>query len=412
MTSACLFLLLWIGCWRSFVTANGPCVPEVRGEPFVQYVEKKNCDVDKKLLKLFNPVSFNESVTNNRTLNFMCTGFIDALNLTTDSTLESLCVYGLLSDIRDTDFCSNDRMMTVLEAVVENAVFDKISIIVANFTRNHCHVICDSSNELCWAFGITAKLVLKQSVTSTTPPTNATEPTTVLTTEPTAVPSTEVPIPDFFNDKTSHTSDVHNDNGDTSDTPVDETVPNKVSPVSGSIGDVQKPHEIGDTGEGTARTDAKQEILISPSNDGSQNLQNNVTINNDTTVNPTTASSTTVIANATVTAKPTTATSANTSESSSAQNVTTSEDYINEEMLQDSFLQPEGEDNAQDYGAEDTNKTGQDDQRDHDSIIHVVNLIDDDDDDGYSYFHFAAILLFILFLGVAGYLASHNRKKV
>ena len=37
---------------------------------------------------------------------------------------------------------------------------------------------------------------------------------------------------------------------------------------------------------------------------------------------------------------------------------------------------------------------------------------EDDDDDGYSYWHFAAILLFILFLGVAGYLASLNRKKV
>jgi len=37
---------------------------------------------------------------------------------------------------------------------------------------------------------------------------------------------------------------------------------------------------------------------------------------------------------------------------------------------------------------------------------------DEDDDDGYSYWHFAAVLLFILFLGVATYLATLNRKKV
>ena len=74
MAIAFSFLLLCIGCWRSFVTANDqpPCIPEVRGEPFVKYVENKNCEVDEKLVKLFQPLSFNESVANKPTANFIC----------------------------------------------------------------------------------------------------------------------------------------------------------------------------------------------------------------------------------------------------------------------------------------------------------------------------------------------------
>ena len=202
MARSFFFFLLCIGYWLSFVIAAKPCIPEVRGEPFVQYVENKNCEVDEKLLELFNSVSFNESVANMPTTNFMCIGFIDALNVTKDSTLENLCVFGLLSDIRDDDFCSDSKMMTVLEKVVDSSVFDRISLIVANFTRQHCDVMCDGSNELCWAFGITAKLILKQRVVSTTPPTTATKPT--------AAPTTNVPIPNLFDAK-SRTSDGHHD---------------------------------------------------------------------------------------------------------------------------------------------------------------------------------------------------------
>ena len=202
MARSFYLILLCIGCWRSFVIAAKPCVPEVRGDSFVQYVENKNCEVDEKLLKLFNPVSFNESVVNRLTANFICTGFIDALNVTRDSTLENLCVLGLLSDIRDTYFCSDSKMMAVLEAVIDSSVFDGISITVANFTRQHCDVVCKDCNELCWAFGITAKLVLKPSVMSTTPPTTATKPT--------AAATTIVPIPDLF-DARPQTSDGHSD---------------------------------------------------------------------------------------------------------------------------------------------------------------------------------------------------------
>ena len=209
MARSFCFALLCLSCWRSLVTANDPCIPEVRGQPFVQYVEKNNCEVDEKLLKLFNPVSFSEFVAKRLTANFICTGFIDALNLSRDSTLENLCVFGLLRDIRDTDFCSDTKMMRVLEEVVDSAVFGKISKKVANFTRQHCDIICDSSSKLCWAFGITAKLVLKQSVMSTTPPTTATEPTATIV------------LPDFFAIKPPHIPDGNDD--DATDKPTDVT---------------------------------------------------------------------------------------------------------------------------------------------------------------------------------------------
>ena len=216
MARSFYFALLCVGCWRSFVTANDPCIPEVRGQPFVQYVENNNCEVDEKLLQLFDPVSFSEFVAKRLTANFICTGFIDVLNLSRDSTLENLCVLGLLSDIRDTDFCSDTKMMRVLEEVIDSAVFKKISKKVANFTRQHCNIICNSSNEMCWAFGITAKLVLKQSVMSTTAPT--TEPTTAPTTEPTTA---TVSLPDLFTTKSPHTPDGNDD--DATDKPADVT---------------------------------------------------------------------------------------------------------------------------------------------------------------------------------------------
>ena len=430
MAGALFLALLCLGCWRSFVTANDPCIPEVRGEPFVQYAKNKNCEVDEKLLKMFNPLSFNDSVVNKPFANFMCTGFIDALNQAGDSTLENLCVIGLLDDIRDADFCSDDKIMRVLEEVVDSAVFDKISKTVSNFTRHHCDMMCSSSNELCWAFGITAKLVLKQSVMSTTAPT--TEPTTAPTTEPTTA---TVSLPDLFTAKPPQPSDDHaDDDVDTTGEPTDDNKNDPSKLFQGGISDVQTPpvassHEDVD---GTAGTDASDEpeIPISPNTNDSQDVQNNVTINDndsDTTENPTAASptndnATTIIANTTVTAKPTTdnttTAATNASESASAQNVTTLEGYISEEEPPASDPIPVDVDDGDSFFTEDAGQTNQEDQSDHDNsdhssiVDHVVDMIDDDDDDGYSYWHFAAILLFILFLGVAGYLASHNRKKV
>ena len=67
------------------------CVPTstVKGEPFVEFMKNKNCEVDEKLLKLFNPESFNESVADKSNVNFMCIGFMDALSLAP----ESLCLF-------------------------------------------------------------------------------------------------------------------------------------------------------------------------------------------------------------------------------------------------------------------------------------------------------------------------------
>ena len=79
----------------------------------------------------------------------------------------------------------------------------------------------------------------------------------------------------------------------------------------------------------------------------------------------------------------------------------------------------EDNDDTQDTTGQDLNSSqdiaghGDDDSTVENPDQGRVNFDDtSNDDDGYSYWHFAAILLFILFLGVAGYLASLNRKKV
>ena len=348
----------------------------------------------------------------------ICTGFIDALNVTRESTLENLCVFGLLGDIWDTDFCFDTKMIKVLEEVVNSAVFDSIIKTVANFTRQHCDMICNSSNELCWAFGITAKLILRQSVMSTT----ATEPTTAPTTEPTTA---AVELPDFFTTKPPHPSDDHtDDDDDTTVTPTDDDKngPSKSSLISGSIYDVQIPdassHGGVEGGDSTAGTDANDEpgTPTSPSTDDDQDVQTNTTINSDNnnaTVNPTSANITIIIANTTVTTKPTTA-------NTTATNASEILGHISEEGPPGSDTIPVDVDDGDSYFTDETGQTSQEEQSNHDSsdhssiMDHVIDVVDDDDDydDGYSYWHFAAILLFILFLGVAGYLASHNRKKV
>ena len=143
-------------------------------------MKNKNCEVDEKLLKLFNPESFDESVANKSNANFMCIGFMDALTLAP----ESLCFFDPLSDIPDSDFCSNTKMMTTLGKIVNGSVFDKRSniVIVSNYTIHYCKMLCTGYNELCWAFGTIARVVLKESSISTT------EPATTTTTDPTTVP--------------------------------------------------------------------------------------------------------------------------------------------------------------------------------------------------------------------------------
>ena len=500
MADTFFFILLCIGCWRSFVIATDPCVPKVRGEPFVQYVEKNNCEVDEKLSKLFSHMSFNE------TANFMCIGFIDALSSTSDLTLESICRFGLLGDIPDGNFCSDTKMMTVLEKVTSPMKFNKSSLIVANFTRQHCDMMCDilsdGSNELCWAFGITAKLVLKQSVVSTTPPIT-TEPTTLPTSEP-SVTTQSLILPtlhppdktntatsdgddddshdnhkdedhdhnnddhdhnnddhdhndddhdhndddhDHNNDDHDHNDDDHDHNDDDHDHNDDEhdrisdehdhndedhervndghddatdSTPVKVENNTSSEDDKEKmgsyfdPHNtqdeqhvsntVGqDAGEGDEKHDNgvagtdiadKQEASTSISNEGTKDVHDNA-INQITNTNDI------------ATEKNITSDEGNTSTSVEL-------DPNDDDLFEDHNF--DGDQNGkQNDDDDDSDQGGDQDNSDHDGSVNHINVIevdDDDDDDGYSYWHFAAILLFILFIGVAGYLASHNRKKV
>ena len=477
MANAFFFILLCIGCWRSFVTATDPCVPKVRGEPFVQYVEKNNCEVDEKLSKLFNHMSFNE------TANFMCIGFIDALSCTSDLTLESICRFGLLGDIPDGNFCSDTKMMTVLEKVT-SPMFNKSSPIVANFTRQHCDMMCDilsdGSNELCWAFGITAKLVQKQSVVSTTPPITA-EPS--VTTQSLVLPALH-PFDktntatsdgddddshdnykdedhDHNNDDHEHNNDDHDHNDDdhdhndddhdhsdddhdhsddehdhisdehdhndeehehvndghdgATDSTTDKLVKvendtsgeddnDKMGPyfdphntqdkqnvsntVGQDVGEGNKKHDDGVTG--TDITD-NQEALTSISDEGTQDVHDNA-INQATNTNDTDIATDKVIAS---------------DEGNTSTPVEL--DPNDDDLFDDSDV--DGDQNGKQNDDDDDSDQ---DNSDHDGSVnysHVIE-IDDDDDDGYSYWHFATILLFILFIGVAGYLASHNRKKV
>ena len=354
-----LFVLLLIGHWYSYETAADSCIPTVRSEPFVQFMENKNCEVDEKLLKLFNPESFNESVASKSDANFMCIGFMDVLNLAP----EDLCsIYDPLSVIPDSDFCSNKKMMDILGRMVNGSVFNNSNIvIVSNYTIRYCKVLCTDYNELCWAFGTIAKVALKQSSMSTTAPT--TEPTS----DPTIVTTEHPEFPSLTNRVTTGTDDPGGDST-TSDINV---LLDAYSAENGSDDNHKKLGDNKDTGD-------SQEVQSIPDTDGdSQDDDNN----------------TTVISNIPNTSENATATTTTNITTENIPNVTT------EEVPS---MVP-GDNNYDDYYFSNVV-----DNDDGDSA-----LIGHTDDDDYGCWHVTSILFFIVFFGVAVYLAVvHNRMKV
>ena len=428
-----MFFLLFIGHWCSFETAADTCIPTVRGEPFVQFMENKNCEVDEKLLKLFNPESFNESVASKSDTNFMCIGFMDALNLAP----EDLCsIYDPLSVIPDSDFCSDKKMMDILGRIVNGSVFDNYNIVVvSNYTIRYCKVLCTDYNELCWAFGTIAKVVVKQSSMSTTAPTTTepttaptTEPTTATTTEPTTVPTTEpTTAPTIVTTEHPEFPSLTNRVTTGTDDPGDDPTTNDINALLGAYSAENGTNDNKDTGD-------SQEVQNSDGH-GSPGTNGDSQDNN----------STSNISNTSENATATTTTTNITATATSPTNVTTNEEVPSTNKVKPGDINYEGYygnvidkddqndsdvdlDNNDDNGDVDHVNGGVDHTDDDGDVDHVNGDVDhdngsvdhvnggvdqtDDNDDGYSYWHFAAILLFILFLGVAGYLASHNRKKV
>jgi len=176
-----LFVFVFIGCWCLFEADNNPpCDPTLRNESFSQYVVNKNCDVDEKLLKLFTDKElFSKSVVDKPYANFMCTGFMNALTLVSDDW----CDVDPLSEISSEDFCSSSKMMTYLQTIGNGGVFENNSVIVmvSSFTKQYCEAICNGNNELCWSFGIIARMAWKHNRVRITTATTA-APTTVTTT--------------------------------------------------------------------------------------------------------------------------------------------------------------------------------------------------------------------------------------
>ena len=433
-----LLVLLFIGYWCPYEISADTCVPTVKGEPFVEFMKNKNCEVDEKLLKLFNPESFNETVSNksNTNVNFMCIGFMDALSLAP----ESLCFFDPLSDIPDSDFCSSTKMMTTLGKIVNGSVFDKRSniVIVSNYTIHLCKMLCSGYNELCWAFGTIARVVLKESSIPTTEP--ATTTTTTTTTEPASTDPTTVsptiPILSIGTDTDIHGDDPITPAKDTNNDAVQSAYDAKNSSSDGNTGDSQAvpiashndedqegPSDdggkmlsgsisTGDNKKITGPNDKDQEGPSSSSDDDNSN--NNTTVNiTDVHHNTTTApENSTTPTNATASEEVSSVGAGNEDiVDNDDQNVGVDHDSDDQNG---GVYHDNGDQNDVDYDVSlddsDHNDVVKPDNNDHKGGADHID--DDDDDDGYSYWHFAAILLFILFLGVAGYLASHNRKKV
>lgn len=429
MLGMLLFVLLSIGYWCPCeVSAASPCVPTVKGEPFVQFVENsRDCEVDEKLLKLFNPESFNESIVNNTIGNFMCIGFMSALAMAP----QDFWLYDPLKEIPDKDFCFDTKMMTALGRIVNGSVFDSNSniFIVSKNTIRYCKGICEDYSELCWAFGTIARVVLlKQSslsttATITTEPTSDTTTSTEPTNAPTPVTTEPVYLPDISNSKGTDSS-----NDDTTPQQTDnmsEQSPSKVlgafktdselktSRVNDTTGQVAEGH-----GDNDEDTDDSREAHSSPTTDNkSQDITTtaisvNISQNTTSTSSTTTTNITTTTTPENITTSPTNAPTNEeaTSIDTPSIDVVVPDDNQFEDNNVDTDDQDDGDNSDHD---DDLDLDGLDlDNGDHNHINSGIDQIDDDDDDGYSYWHFAAILLFILFLGVAGYLASHNRKKV
>ena len=102
--------------------------------------------------------------------------------------------------------------MTTLGKIVNGSVFDKKSnIVIVSNTIHLCKMLCSGYNELCWAFGTIARVVLKQSSIPTTEPatTTTTDPTTEpASTDPTTVSPT-ILIPTLSMNRIGTDTDIH-----------------------------------------------------------------------------------------------------------------------------------------------------------------------------------------------------------
>ena len=464
MFRALSFFLLFIGtCCQ-----NDPCNPIVRGESFTRFMDSMSCVVDAKLFNLFDKEeTFNKSILSHPYSNFMCIGLIDVLALAP----ENLCdLSDPLEAISGNDFCSSSKMVTTLHAVIDGSVFDDNPNIVkvSNFTERNCKVVCEGdANQLCWAFGTIARAVLKHIRRSTAVPT--TNPISAAPTTKPEIPVLNLASPgnggesngdtnsdtngdsndDTNGDSNDDTNGDSNDdtngdsNDDTNGDSSDDSNGKKGDQADVKVGDEDKPtlHNVtkffdekqqgsNSVGEAEANEGNKDEDSTntgpldkevqknttnqdgqSPSKAAPNDLQDNLTdYNNDTDIHPPSGSKV-ADDDQTVT---------NGTDDASVQpevtNVAPTPLYTEDDTNKDN---DQGGDNpsAGDDGGDMDHYPAEDGVDQHlDSSEPTPNqssdFDDDDDDDGYSYWHFAAVLLFILFLGVAGYLASLNRKKV
>ena len=446
---------------------NPPCTPKVKNEPFTDSMEKMNCAVDKNLLRLFATEEvFNNSIVDNPYSNFMCIGLMNALTLVP----ETLCdVYNPLGDIQDGDFCSSSKIAT-LRKISNSSMFDEKSnfVTVSKYTEGNCKQICkDSTNYLCWSFGIIAEAVWKYTQSTDVPPTAAPQPSTApklpyLSSQYNGSPgsvSSDKPednrtasdggganTNDIGGDKgqekapdkpegNNHTDgDVNND----SDKGGDETHSDKPEDNNHTDGDVNNDGDKGDethsdkpedtlTDYFNKNKDNNSESINNPStkdgdgkeisNEDNEENKESEDHNNEGPIKIVSPGNDDIDDDRShpLGGSDSNQTVKNSTKDQSQPNGTEIGNDTTDTHAEDGT---EDNDDAQDGTGQDLNSSqdiadGDDDSTDENPDQERVNFDgNDDDDDGYSYWHFAAILLFILFLGVAGYLASLNRKKV
>ena len=433
---------------------NPPCRPTVKDVSFTQFMESRSCEVDEKLLKLFSSEEFNNSIVNNLYANFMCIGLMDALALVPDD----ICDFDPLSDIPDGDFCSSAKI-AYMQKIVNANVFDNTSniFVVSKFTGENCKVVCENSNQLCWAFGIIAKAVLKHL--STQAPT-----TTTTTTTSTPTTNTAPPLPPLItgtSDIHSHDSpnnssegDVDNGDGDGKGENSDHTDKPEPPAVTATAtdGGIARYYKVSNSSNESPSTKNNEEdghednenkgTTADPGNDTDNNHTNPLSESNgdgNQTVNSTKEAGVTEQPGVTedpgvteqqggVTEQPgvTEQQGGGTDQQGGGtedyENLVEDQGHYGENTTDSTPQDDHGvgsnpTDHSTDQGADSNNDDSSEQNSDHSdadfgNTIGNDDAYDDDDDDGYSYWHFAAILLFILFLGVAGYLASLNRKKV
>ena len=467
------FVLLLASCWCAS-SDNPSCDPKVYGgASFSELVMQQECDVDEKLLKLFTDKDSFKTMLDKVASNVMCIGFIEAFNMTSKDSCTYDYLAHIPSEDFCKNSKALDVLVQANDSSVFDEHYRVVEVV--NFVFQHCDYMCNDStgsNQLCWSFGEVVKFVMKHHVT--TPPTitntslSSDIPATTQSTVPSWLGGTTK--------KASHEEDSDSTTAHDGDSGIDGTnvgsVDKNSTSTTGAESTSNKPKLLNTLSGGVKSSPSPDfkllfhENISTPSSSSSTNapppdvpikLMDKQHINVDTNKDPNISDSPGEHTDSpgehtdspgeqtdipgentdspgehtgspgghphldTLDQHPNTSSNPETSDPD-GDNVDAISDQgnlppessgdmirVDEQSHLEQNLQENG-DKDQTAVSSDGGKsgTGNADSKDGGSYEYD----DDDDDDGYSYWHFAAVLLFILFLGVATYLATLNRKKV